>query len=160
MIFDGSHFTFELYHLVCIPYFYKCDLSNFPQLKMSVTTLGFWVTSLKIWRSIPRRVRRRPDLLTHRYQFHKMVYKCKIKRITFSVVKDISEPMWCFRNSLCSLQVFSSPWAESKELEERHAQLTKEISSWPVNPKDPAKHVDKVQVRDIPIFEIGGIYNL
>jgi hypothetical protein len=42
--------------------------------------------------------------------------------------------------------VFCSPWAESKELEERHAFLTKEISSWPINPKDPAKHVDKVQV--------------
>ena len=43
-------------------------------------------------------------------------------------------------------QVFSSPWAESVQLEERHAKLTKEISSWPINPKDPAKHVDKVQV--------------
>jgi hypothetical protein len=42
--------------------------------------------------------------------------------------------------------VFCSPWAENKELEERHAFLTKEISSWPINPKDPAKHVDKVQV--------------
>ena len=43
--------------------------------------------------------------------------------------------------------MFSSPWAESKTLEERHAKLTKEMSSWPVNTKDPAKHVDKVQVK-------------
>ena len=52
-----------------------------------------------------------------------------------------------FQNGgLAYSQVFSSPWAESKELEERHIHLTKEMSSWPVNPKDPAKHVDKVQV--------------
>ena len=50
------------------------------------------------------------------------------------------------QNGLAYSQVFSTPWAESKELEERHAHLTKEMSSWPVNPKDPAKHVDKVQV--------------
>ena len=43
-------------------------------------------------------------------------------------------------------QVFASPWADSKDLEERHAYLTKEMSSWPVNPKDPAQNVDKVQL--------------
>ncbi len=42
--------------------------------------------------------------------------------------------------------MFASPWADSKALEERHALLTKEMSSWPVNPKDPARHVDKVQL--------------
>jgi hypothetical protein len=34
-------------------------------------------------------------------------------------------------------------------MEQRHAELTKEMSSWPVNPKDPARHVDKVQVKRI-----------
>jgi hypothetical protein len=62
------------------------------------------------------------------------------------VLQKNSKSDFRFQTGLAYAQVFSSPWAESKDLEERHAHLTKEMSSWPVNPKDPAKHVDKVQV--------------
>lgn len=51
------------------------------------------------------------------------------------------------------IKVFASPWAESRDLEQRHAKLTKEMSSWPINPKDPARHVDKVQVKR-PLYRL------
>ena len=63
------------------------------------------------------------------------------------VLKDLCiDPRESNPKGLEYSQVFYTPWAESKELEERHAALTREMSSWPVNPKDPAKHVDKVQL--------------
>ena len=44
-------------------------------------------------------------------------------------------------------QVFASPWAASIDIEERHAQLTYQISPWPVdNPAQGDNNVDRLQV--------------
>ena len=39
-------------------------------------------------------------------------------------------------------QVFASPWADSAELENRHAQLVSQIGFWPIDHTDPEMPVD------------------
>ena len=39
-------------------------------------------------------------------------------------------------------QVFSSPWADSIDLEERHSQLLNQIGFWPVDHTDSSMPVD------------------
>ena len=39
-------------------------------------------------------------------------------------------------------QVFASPWADSLELEHRHAQLVSQIGFWPIDHTDPEMPVD------------------
>ena len=43
--------------------------------------------------------------------------------------------------------MFASPWAASLDIEERHAQLTYQISPWPVdNPTQGDTNVDRLQM--------------
>jgi hypothetical protein len=62
------------------------------------------------------------------------------------VLQSLNVGMKMPPNALTYDQIFSSPWASSIDLEERHAYIVPKLAAWPVDPNDPLKRVDKAML--------------
>lgn len=59
------------------------------------------------------------------------------------VLQSLNVGMKMPTNALKYEQLFTSPWASSSELEDRHAHIIPKLAAWPIDFNDPDKPIDK-----------------